>query len=242
MSNRDSRNEGSAPRRRMRIWLWIAGAAAIVFLLSLVGLSPEAMNAGQPWARTVYYAMLIALVGSSVILHYRGRLFHAARDFAIWMFIGALIVLCYSFRFELERAYDRITLELFPREGLATEESVSFVSSRGDQFIVDAEVDGVGISFLLDTGASDVVLTMVDARRLGIDPDSLEFSRAYRTANGIVYGAPVTLARIEIGPIRLYDVRASVNGSAMERSLLGMTFLSRLGGYEVSDGRLTLWP
>ena len=43
-------------------------------------------------------------------------------------------------------------------------------------------------------------------------------------------------------PIVVTDVRASVNGAAMKRSLLGMSFLDRLSGYEVSGGRLMLKP
>jgi aspartyl protease family protein len=40
--------------------------------------------------------------------------------------------------------------------------------------------------------------------------------------------------------VRLADVAASVNGAEMSESLLGMSFLSRLSGLEVSGDRLTL--
>ncbi len=53
-------------------------------------------------------------------------------------------------------------------------------------------------------------------------------------------GAPVRLGEIVLGPIRLTDVVASVNEAPMGSSLLGMTFLGRLGGYEVRDDTLTL--
>ena len=101
-------------------------------------------------------------------------------------------------------------------------------------------MNGVALRFLVDTGASDVVLGPADARRLGFDVAALDYSRRYRTANGVVFGAPVTLDRVRVGPIALDDVRASVNGAEMARSLLGMSFLGRLKGYEVSDDVLTL--
>jgi len=107
--------------------------------------------------------------------------------------------------------------------------------------VVEALVDGEPVRFLVDTGASDVVLSPADARRIGFDPAQMSFTRTYNTANGLVQGAPVRLGAVEVGPIRIEDVRASVNGADMRRSLLGMSFLSRLGGYEVSEDALTLY-
>ena len=64
--------------------------------------------------------------------------------------------------------------------------------------------------------------------------------RSYSTANGIGRGAPVRLDRIMLGPIDLVNVRASINEAAMDRSLLGMSFLNRIGGYQVRGEVLTL--
>ena len=119
---------------------------------------------------------------------------------------------------------------------------VAISAGQHGHFVLEADVDGQGIRFLVDTGASDVVLSSFDARRLGFNIEHLSFTQTYRTANGIVKGAPVRLGRVTIGPIVVRDVRASVNGAAMKRSLLGMSFLSRLSGYEVSRGRLVLKP
>jgi clan AA aspartic protease (TIGR02281 family) len=107
-------------------------------------------------------------------------------------------------------------------------------------FVIDAVVDGVPLTFLLDTGASDIVLTLDDARQLGFLPQTLEFSRRFRTANGEVRGAPVRLRELRIGQFSLYDLDASVNEAPLAISLLGMRFLDRLNGYQVEDGRLIL--
>ena len=109
-------------------------------------------------------------------------------------------------------------------------------------FVAEVTVDGTDVRFLVDTGASDVVLSPADAERLGFDPARLRFSKFYRTANGTVRGAPVRLSEMKIGPIRVTDVRASVNEADMNRSLLGMSFLNRLSGYAVEGGRLILKP
>jgi len=107
-------------------------------------------------------------------------------------------------------------------------------------FVIDAVVNGVPLTFLLDTGASEIVLTLDDARQLGFLPQSLEFSQRFRTANGEVRGAPVRLRELRIGQFSLYDLDASVNEAPLAISLLGMSFLDRLNGYQVKDGRLIL--
>jgi aspartyl protease family protein len=101
-------------------------------------------------------------------------------------------------------------------------------------------VNGAPITFLVDTGASSSVLTMADAERLGFRPESLRFTQRFGTANGEVRGAPVVLREIRIGQFSLYDVPASVNEAPLSVSLLGMSFLRRLNGYGVEDGRLVL--
>lgn len=118
--------------------------------------------------------------------------------------------------------------------------TVSFRVNQGGQYVVEAQVNGTPIRFIVDTGASEVVLSQADAHRIGINLGSLHYTQRYATANGTAMGAPITLNSVRVGPIALGDVRASVNGAEMKGSLLGMTFLGRLGGYGVKNGVLTL--
>ena len=110
---------------------------------------------------------------------------------------------------------------------------------RGHYF-VDAAVNGVTVRFLVDTGASMVLLTPQDARRLHLTPDRLDFSETYQTANGTARGAPVMLRQIRIGQLAVHHVEASVSEAPLPISLLGMSFLGQLQGYEVRDGLLIL--
>jgi aspartyl protease family protein len=107
-------------------------------------------------------------------------------------------------------------------------------------YLIEATVNGAPVTFLVDTGASDIVLTLDDARRVGLRPRSLEYTQRFATANGEVRGAPVVLREVRIGQARLFDVSASVNEAALDVSLLGMSFLEQLSGYEVERGRLIL--
>lgn len=107
-------------------------------------------------------------------------------------------------------------------------------------FMLEAEVNGEPVEFLVDTGASIVVIGTETAERLGFDPDSLEYTGMARTANGTTPIAPIILDTIVIGDFTVSAVEAAVVGKPMATSLLGMSFLARLEGYEVRDGRLVL--
>jgi len=128
------------------------------------------------------------------------------------------------------------------RRAVSADEGSEYVVAAGahGHFVIDAVVNGVPISFLVDTGASDVVLTLEDAEALGFEVRGLDFSRRYRSANGVVRAAPVSLREVRIGQYSLYDLDAAVNEAPLGISLLGMSFLERLAGYQVDDGRLIL--
>ena len=107
-------------------------------------------------------------------------------------------------------------------------------------YYLTAQVNGAPVQFVVDTGATQIVLTQDDARRAGINLDDLAyFGRAY-TANGPVRTAPVRLDRIEIGPMTDTDLRAVVNEGDMQQSLLGMDYLQRFSSVEITGGTLVL--
>ncbi|MEX1107962.1 MAG: TIGR02281 family clan AA aspartic protease, partial [Dongiaceae bacterium] len=138
---------------------------------------------------------------------------------------------------------DQITGAVMPSAGTSgADGSIEFQRANDGHFHVDAEVEGVLIRFLVDTGASEVVLSQADAERLGFDIAALEYTQRYNTANGIVWGAPVRLREMRLGDIVVEDVRASVNSGEMDGSLLGMSFLSKLSGFSVEGDRLILNP
>jgi clan AA aspartic protease (TIGR02281 family) len=127
-------------------------------------------------------------------------------------------------------------------EGQSEENDLEYVieSGAGGHFLVEAVVNGAPVIFLVDTGASNVVLTMEDAERLGFRPESLRFTERFASANGEVRAAPVVLRELRIGQFSVFDMPASVNEAPLRVSLLGMSFLRRLQGYSVDDGRLIL--
>jgi aspartyl protease family protein len=108
-------------------------------------------------------------------------------------------------------------------------------------YVTTANIEHMPVDVLVDTGASKVALSYEDADRIGLKPFSLRFDQPVSTANGVVEAATVTLRRVEIDNVVVHDVDAMVlPQGAMRGTLLGMSFLSRLSGFRMSDGTLYL--
>ncbi|MEX2617370.1 MAG: TIGR02281 family clan AA aspartic protease [Alphaproteobacteria bacterium] len=219
---------------------WFILIAVIALVGLLVWRFPYAVSDSRDWMNLIYLLAILILVSGGVFHHgFRAR--RSIRHAAIWIGLACAIGLAYSNRFEFAALGNRFLGELVPGLGVEGDSGeILFRAGAGGHYQVEGRVNGVPVRFLVDTGASDVVLSPRDAARIGFDPAALDFSRTYRTANGAVQAAPVTLDAIEIGPIAIRNVSAAVNGAALDNSLLGMSFLNRLTGYRVENGTLTL--
>ncbi len=127
------------------------------------------------------------------------------------------------------------------REPTAFGRTLTLDSGRDAHFEATARIDGRQVDFIVDTGATLVILRESDAARVGIRPSRGDYTATVSTANGKIKAAPANLDRIDVGGITVHDVRALVlPDEALSRNLLGMAFLSRLKRYEVANGRMVL--
>jgi aspartyl protease family protein len=228
----------------IRVWLivgvGILALAAIVYWLA--GERPDALSVEENQMRLTYLVILLVLVGSGLMVRWRDRpklkwLQHGL----IWAGLGLVLVVGYSFRTEFPSLWTRMLAEVMPGRAIELNAGTAVVRADADRhFRIDAEVDGARVRFLLDTGASMVVLNRRDAQNLGFELDKLAFTQRTQTANGVGLGAPVRLREIRIGPIKVRNIRAMVNKAPMSTSLLGVNFLERLSSYSVQNGTLTL--
>jgi aspartyl protease family protein len=238
---------------RMRAWMiaviLIVATAALIFLLNSV--FPDALQDDDN--RMQLFASLgwLALLGSSVVLRLRSRPGSSLRALAAWVLIFLVLVWVYAYRVEAMAIGQRLLAVLVPGHGYTTTTANSdgtvsgqgemrFAVNRDGHYQVNARVNGAYVTFLVDTGATDVVLTMLDAQRIGFDPAKLRFTQRAETANGVVRAAPVTLDEIALGPIVIGHLPASVNEAPMSQSLLGMRFLNQLKSWRVENQMLIL--
>ena len=137
--------------------------------------------------------------------------------------------------------WDDIRRTVRPSLGVVTGDGQVEVPRAPDgHYYLTLVVNEKPIEFMVDTGASQVVLTEADARRVGLDVNNLAYTGRAMTANGEVRTAPVKLGSIELGPVLDRDVTAWVNEGELDQSLLGMAYLRRWDRIEISGRALIL--
>ena len=220
--------------------LIIAALAVVGLIAGLVYLFPYSIKGEEDRM----YLMYMSIIGVFMLAGMGGRslpLSTMAKYAIGWVGIAAVLLLAYAFRDELPGG--RLMAELVPHKAqVAGDGTLSVKASNDGHFHLEALVNGAKVRFMVDTGATDIVLSPEDAKRAGFDFDTLVFNRVANTANGQVKGASVTINLFEVGPIHINDIGATVNGAEMNYSLLGMNFLKRLRGYKVEKDTLTLIP
>ena len=140
-----------------------------------------------------------------------------------------------------ERATEPLQDRADNDDSVSTSSGVELHADRRGQFSADAQINGMPVSVLVDTGATSVALTHEDARAAGIFLSDGDYTHTASTANGTARVAPVMLSDITIGNITVNDVRAVViQRGRLKQTLLGMSFLNRLSRVNLRAGRLIL--
>jgi len=97
-----------------------------------------------------------------------------------------------------------------------------------NMFRVYGSINNYSIHFLIDTGATSIAMSSVAAKRMGLKYRQGTPMRS-STASGIAKGYALTLGKVKIGHIQLYNIAAVVlEGSFPTEVLLGQSFLSRI--------------
>lgn len=238
-----SENDPQTPRRPFWVWLLIGSIAVAGLLYLLSWQFPGVLSDGDAQPYVAHHVILLVVLASALMAGRETSGGVMLRHAAIWIAIGAVAVLGYSYRSDFRNMGNRIVGELRPDMALTTGEGdVAIRRSSDGHFRVTATVEGARIRFLVDTGASLIALSPKDARAIGFDTDKLQYGLRIQTANGTAWSAGVSLGEISVGPIRTRNVRAAISRSGLSESLLGLAFLNRLSGYEVRGDTMILKP
>ena len=237
-----------APRRKIPAGRFAAGAwlaligACIVAVFALNRAFPGHITTSQDWIGVSGGIATVAVCSVRLFSGALGRK-AAPRHLALWAGLVALLVLGYSFRGELTEVWTRVRSEAVPSAPTAAAPGEMVVSRDEDGgFYVMGQVNGQPVRFLVDTGASDVVLSPADARRLGVDLSALAYGKPVETANGPGFGAAWTADSLTVGSAVISPMAMSVNKAPMSSSLLGMAFFNRMKSFRVEGSKLYLRP
>lgn len=184
--------------------------------------------------RLVYLSVLGTAVVFWFLAQNRQSLNKTLQQVMAWVFIFVGVVAVVGLWEDI-----RTTVAPAPQMTV-TGESIEVPRSADGHYYLPVQVNGEPITFLVDTGASQIVLSDKDARRAGIDPNQLNYFGRALTANGEVRTAPVRLDTLTVGPITDQNVSAWINEGDLHKSLLGMDYLHRFSNIQFTDGRMIL--
>jgi aspartyl protease family protein len=198
-------------------------------------------RAGLDWPGVAQLLLVMTIVSAGVVRVRRMKPLAILGGLAAWAGIVLVLIVGWALRDDFPEMALKIRTALAP--GLAVRagpRELVVGRSEDSTFTLTGQVNGAPVRFVVDTGATDVVLSPDDARRAGLNLAELRFDRPSITANGVGYGAHAMVDNLTLGPIRLTHVPVTVNKAPMFASLLGATVLSRLDSFEVRGDRMIL--
>jgi aspartyl protease family protein len=228
--------------RQRLLWVLLIGLLiAALVLIAQHGQGTVGPLSTNDFGSLVYQLAILIFLASAVLTLFRERFTQAIFSAVLWVIVGLLLVIGYSYRYELADVADRVMAELIPGHVISHGRTVEVARSGAGDFAIAAQINGVRAHMVLDTGASSVVLTQDDAKAAGLPIDLLDYTVNIDTANGRTRAAPVTLDRLAVGALEERSVEALVvQPGQLHTSLLGMSFLNRLQSWQVSGDRLIL--
>jgi aspartyl protease family protein len=230
-----------AVRQRL-FWLLILGLiVAILVLVSHHDAGTVGPLSTNEFGSLAYKLALLVFLGGALFVIFRDRVTEAIMGAMLWAVVGVILVVGYSYRYEVHQVADRVMAELMPGHVISHGRIAEVARAGTGDFGVSAQINGARVHMVVDTGASSVVLTPEDAKAAGLPLPLLNYTVSIETANGRARAAPVTLDRIALGELEERSVDALVvQPGQLRTSLLGMSFLNRLQSWQVTGDRLMM--
>jgi aspartyl protease family protein len=228
--------------RQRLLWLLLIGIViAILVLIAQRGTGTVGPLSIEDFGSLTYKILLLVFVAAILLTLFRERFAQAITAALLWVVVGLLLVIGYSYRYELGQVAGRVEAELIPGHVISHGRAVEVARTGAGDFAINAQINGARVAMVLDTGASSVVLSPEDAKAAGLPVDLLNYTVSIDTANGRTRAAPVTLDRVAVGGLEERSVEALVvQPGQLKTSLLGMSFLNRLQSWQVNGDRLVL--
>lgn len=156
-----------------------------------------------------------------------------------WAGIFVVALMLYAYKDYIKEPLDKMRAVISPATPIEEHGVIKIQKSLDGHFHINALVNGKKMDFLIDTGATEVLLSKADAAKVGIDIDKLEFTIRSYTASGTTMIARANVS-IKISNFEIDDFPIYVNSSESDSALLGMSLLSKMQSVSFEGAELIL--
>jgi aspartyl protease family protein len=192
------------------------------------------------WSNVIYILILIVLL----IMGFSRKDLPIKKVFeftGLWIVFALVALVLYSYRFEIIEIKDRVLSDLFPSKAInKNHEKLILNIAQDGHYYLNVKIKNNEVRFMIDTGASDVVIDEKIALKLGYDLKNINYNKIFQTANGQSYGASISFDEVDVSGVKFYNVQASITNSDLVIPLLGMSFLQKFYKYEFFRDKLIL--
>ena len=185
---------------------------------------------------TLMRLIFLGLLLAAVVMTIAPSLFRGGNKSLQQVGIWALIFLSVTLAFS---AIDGPWKQSRPRASIDNND-IRIERFYDGHYYITANLNGIDTEFVIDTGASSVVLTREAALAAGLNPERLVYSGTAMTANGETRVAPARIKEFAVGDIIDRNIRVLVNEGEMDISLMGMSYLQRFDKIEISNQEMVL--
>ncbi len=213
----------------------------ILVLVTLYFYFPESISSTDDQMNLLYLLALVTFVSSSLLFVRIINFGEFIRNLSLWLLIASILIIGYTMQNELKEIPKRVISEIFSNHPVSiSDQEIILSADELGHFNVIGKVNGKRVNFLIDTGATSIVLSPKHANKIGINKNNLNFNIPVQTANGTTRSARYKIQSLTIGHITLKDLTVHVNQAEMDKSLLGMTFLNKLKSFRVEGRNMIL--
>lgn len=232
----DSETDTPPPSGKKRLFIFLGLLVALYLILK--SLNPAVSVFDTPYGVKAMLFMLI--FGGSFV--YFSRASKRAIFKAVFGWIAIVSVIAGLYVVGKGDTYSTMADNIKPARDVTANGEMQVQRARDGHFWIMTQINGQDLPMMVDTGASMVVLSKKDARRIGIDVNKLHFNGSSSTANGKVSFARTRLDNFVIGHVAFNNFTVTVNGGQMEGSLLGLDALNQFKSYEIRGNMMILRP
>lgn len=226
------------------LWLFITIIAAVVLFVFFNNDNQITTINNDNLAGLTYAGILVTVIAAGIVSS-DISLSHILKSTLIWLALLAILISCYTNRYHLQDIAHNISGGLIPASvlsiALSNRNTVTINQSSNGHYQIKGIVNNHNVYFLIDTGATSIMLTNQTAIDLGLNIQNLHYTTTVSTANGKINAAQIRLNTITIGSITRNNLSALIAPAGTSSdNLLGMNFINTLSSTAIRGSQLML--